>query len=89
MLPASVESAPMKDDKRRYELMPPPPSGEEARAFRELWGRTQAQAARICRVNLSTYAGWEAGRSRMPLAAWHLLRITCDPKARKGWLRSL
>jgi DNA-binding transcriptional regulator YiaG len=88
MLPSSLESTAMGKP-RRYDLLPPPPSGEEFKAFREEWGRTQRQTARICRRNVSTIASWERGRSKVDLASWQLLRITCDPKERAAWLRSL
>jgi DNA-binding transcriptional regulator YiaG len=90
VLPSSLESVPMKDDRpRRYDLVPPPPSGEEFKAFRVKWGRTQRQAARICRRNVSTIASWEKDRSKVDLASWLLLQVTCDPKARAEWLKSL
>jgi DNA-binding transcriptional regulator YiaG len=72
-----------------YDRAPRPPTGEELRAFRLLWGRTQRQAARICRVAVSTYSRWERGEAQADAASWLLLRITCDPAERQRWLASL
>jgi DNA-binding transcriptional regulator YiaG len=64
-------------------------SSEELCAFLVRFHLTQAEGARICRVSLPTFERWCQGKWQMPGAAWVLLRITCDPEARRRWLDSL
>lgn len=50
-----------------------PPSPEEIRAARGT--RTQVQAGRLVHAEERKWQRWEAGDSKMPLAAWELLLL--------------
>lgn len=54
------------------------------KADRKAAGLTQAQAARVCYVNLRTWCRWESGAFKMPRAAWELFTLRAYPRASGG-----